>query len=235
MKILNLVYCFLFAFQLSAQDSTSSVQLVEKLQVYVDSLESEFDQIEEERRIQLQEIAEHIAKEGKAKLTFICTHNSRRSQFAEVWAAVAAYYYQLEDIETFSGGTEATAFNPRAVKALKRAGFNLKSKGAKNPTYRVYFSSEVRPKRCFSKVYKDNFNPQKDFIAIMVCSDADKACPLVDGAQARFALPYIDPKVSDGSFLEKETYDGRCRQIAREMFFLMSYTHGIIQSKKSEG
>jgi hypothetical protein len=38
---------------------------------------------------------------------------------------------------------------------------------------------------------------------------------------ARFSLPYLDPKVSDGTDEELATYDERCAQIAREMLFVM--------------
>ena len=50
-------------------------------------------------------------------LIFICTHNSRRSHMGQLWAQVAAFYYGIEHVYCYSGGTEATAFNPRSVKA----------------------------------------------------------------------------------------------------------------------
>lgn len=232
--ILSLFITATFALTMNAQES-QSVRLIEKLVPYVYSLESEFSLIDEERKQQLEELGELIAQSKEPQVTFICTHNSRRSQLAEVWAATAAYYYQVANFKSFSGGTEATAFNPRAVKALKRAGFNIKSKGNQNPTYRVYFTAEQAPQRCFSKKYSDNFNPQKNFIAVMVCSDADEACPFVDGAAARLAIPYIDPKVSDGTFLENQTYDERCRQIAREVFYAMHHAHSLLsEATKSE-
>jgi hypothetical protein len=56
----------------------------------------------------------------------------------------------------------------------------------------------------------------------MTCSDADASCPIVQGAEARFAIPYDDPKKSDGSEREAEVYNERCRQIAREMLYLFS-------------
>ncbi len=52
-----------------------------------------------ERRVVLDAIATDIAAElesGKpAKLTFICTSNSRRSHMSQIWAQTAAYYYGL--------------------------------------------------------------------------------------------------------------------------------------------
>jgi arsenate reductase (thioredoxin) len=74
---------------------------------------------------------------------------------------------------------------------------------------------------CFSKKFGDPFNPQYDFAAIMTCSDADENCPFVPGATKRFSITYIDPKESDGTPQESETYDERCRQIAREMLFML--------------
>lgn len=55
----------------------------------------------------------------------------------------------------------------------------------------------------------------------MVCDEADEACPAVPGASGRFAIPYVDPKVSDDTPGEAATYDERCAQIAREMLFVM--------------
>ena len=48
----------------------------------------------------------------------------------------------------------------------------------------------------------------------MVCNDADQKCPTVPGATDRFAIPFVDPKVSDGTEAEAATYDERCAQIA---------------------
>ena len=47
------------------------------------------------------------------------------------------------------------------------------------------------------KTYGDDANPDSGFAAVMTCSSADKGCPIVYGAAARFATPYVDPKVSD--------------------------------------
>jgi hypothetical protein len=55
----------------------------------------------------------------------------------------------------------------------------------------------------------------------MTCSDADEACPVVYGASVRFALPYDDPKASDGSLEEASTYQARAMEIGAEMFYVM--------------
>jgi len=43
----------------------------------------------------------------------------------QLWISVAAAYYGLPKVDTFSGGTAITAFNPRAVKALQDLGFEI--------------------------------------------------------------------------------------------------------------
>ena len=65
-------------------------------------------------------------------------------------------------------------------------------------------------------------NPQKDFAALFSCEDAAEKCPVVEGAGLRLPIPYADPRVSDNTSGETATYDERSRQIAREMFYLMS-------------
>lgn len=200
--------------------------MYQSLEKYIKKIEAEIPGIPEDRREKLHEVAEYIKKshgeDESAKLTFICTHNSRRSTLSQIWAAVFAHYYGIDQVETFSGGTEATAFNPRAVAAIERAGFVVKNKEGENPHYHVYFSDDTEPLECFSKTYDDPFNPQKDFVAVMTCSDADQNCPFIPGASKRISLPYRDPKESDGTPQESDVYDERCRQIAMEMAYVMS-------------
>lgn len=215
---------------------TSAQNLLPDLQNYSKSLESEFSQIPDARKESLQKIAGLIKEKYKrgeiVNLTFICTHNSRRSQFGQVWAKVAAAYYgfDLAKIQTYSGGTEATACNPRTVLALQRVGVKIEkvneisahSTVANNPRYEVYFAEKTQPFFLFSKKYDDRQNPQKDFCAILVCSQADEACPMVFGAEKRIYHGYEDPKRSDGTAEENKIYDEACRLIAKEMFYVFA-------------
>lgn len=203
----------------------------QELKSYIDGLTSNFDSIPSERKDQLKKVANYIRSkkesEETTKLNFICTHNSRRSHLAQIWTQTAAYYYGIDNIETYSGGTEATAFNPRAVAAIERAGFNVESPGGENPGYEVSFSEDAEHMICFSKKFDDSFNPKKNFAAVMTCSDADENCPFVPGAEFRMSVTYTDPKEADGSDQEAKIYDERCRQIATEMFYMMN----LVRSK----
>ena len=194
---------------------------------YVEKRASEFAEIPDDRQAALRKVAAYVRTRRQAdqpvQLTFICTHNSRRSHLSQIWAAAAAAYYGIDRVETFSGGTEATAFNPRAVAALERAGLKItKRDDNKNARYDVRFRETDQPLVCFSKVYNETPNPVKDFCAIMTCSQADTNCPVVQGASLRIAIPYDDPKIADDTQEERARYDERCRQICREMLFLFS-------------
>jgi protein-tyrosine-phosphatase len=224
------IFLTFFIFLMMAMP-VSAQKLLPALQDYCKDIESEFNQISDERKENLQKITDYVKAKADAgeiiRLTFICTHNSRRSQFGQVWAKVAGMYYGIapEKLETFSGGTEATACNERTIAALQRAGFQVNTDGAISPTNPIYaltFADGQAPLRLFSKVYNDAANPQQDYAAVLVCSQADEACPMVRGAATRIYHGYEDPKKSDGTPQESATYDATCRLIAREIFYVFA-------------
>lgn len=155
------------------------------------------------------------------KLNFICTHNSRRSQFSQVWAMVAAYKYGIH-LAAYSGGIEVTSFNERAIASLLRFGFQVSSEGVENPHYKITFSADAKPVIGFSKYYHHDMNPKKGFAAVMTCSDADDNCPFIPGASARIPLRYDDPKAFDNTPEESDKYDERSIQIVSEMLYVFS-------------
>jgi len=201
------------------------------LQRTVDTLLHEFDQIPPPRKAVLEELANVIRHKKKNRqdtfLNFICTHNSRRSHMGQYWAQAAAHHFEVSRVECFSGGTEATAFNPKAVKALAHLGFSiLRITEGTNPVYSVLYDNEASPLLAFSKKYDDPLNPFKDFVAIMTCSHADVNCPVVNGASVRFSIAYDDPKDFDETPEETERYLQRSRQIGREMLYAFSKVSG---------
>jgi arsenate reductase len=197
------------------------------LQSTIDKLKVEFDQIPSERKEVITQlttfIIERLKQNQPVYLNFICTHNSRRSHISQLWAQAAAYYYRVPNVFCYSGGTEATAFNSRAVKAMQEAGFRIvKTSEGDNPVYEASFAEGTEPVKAFSKTYDDPFNPKSDFAAVMTCSHADANCPLVLGAAARIALTYNDPKDFDGTPQEAEMYASRVHEIGRELLFAFS-------------
>jgi arsenate reductase (thioredoxin) len=200
--------------------------LFEKIKQTCDILAAQFDQITDERKKLLQRLAQHIEQlkstNKPINLVYICTHNSRRSHLGQVWGQVAAEFYGIKNINTFSGGTEATAFNMNAIAALKKNGFEINSdKQSSNPRYTVYFGNN-NSTVCFSKVYDHIENPTAHFTAIMTCSDADENCPFIPGVDLRISTTYDDPKAFDNTPLQDEKYLERSHQIGRECLYVFS-------------
>jgi protein-tyrosine-phosphatase len=158
--------------------------------------------------------------EKELKVVYLCTHNSRRSHFAQVWGHIAALHFGIEDIKVFSGGTVATACHPNTVSALEHIGFKVTCSdlNIENPMYHVFCNSNEYIE-CYSKANTAISVPQTDFMAVMTCSDADENCPLVPGAQKRFSTTYDDPKEFDGTSNPIPHYVERSLQIASEILY----------------
>ncbi len=185
----------------------------------------EFNQIPSDRRIILNQLTHFIQSQKKAgkavHLNFICTHNSRRSQLAQVWGQVAASNYGVP-VTCYSGGVEVTSCNERTIASLRRSGFLIRHTGDVNPVYYIQYSEDAPPIACFSKKYNDSSNPAEGFAAIMTCDHADEHCPYIPGADARFPLRYEDPKAYDDQAEEAVRYDLCSQQISGELFYLFS-------------
>lgn len=197
------------------------------LQRTIETLIREFNTISDDRKANIMQLVEFIRtntrNDKSVLLNFICTHNSRRSHIAQIWAQAAAHYYDVKNVKTYSGGTEATSFNPKAVKAMHDAGFDITvKKDSANPKYNVLFSTEAPPLLVFSKTFDDPSNPEKNFAAIMTCSNADENCPIITGSAKRITLTYDDPKDFDNTPLEAAKYTERVHQIGREILFIFS-------------
>ena len=169
-----------------------------------------------------------IRKDKLIKLNFICTHNSRRSQFSQIWAHIAGYYFNLP-VESFSGGVEVTEFNSRAVLALQQAGFEVKSIGDNNPIYELSFAKNQKPILAFSKVFDDESNPKVQFAAIITCDHADENCPFIPGCEVRIPIRFEDPKKFDETPLESKMYSERSQEIASELFYVFDQVHKLIK------
>jgi arsenate reductase (thioredoxin) len=201
--------------------------MIESIKKYCDNLVLEFSSIANERKIELDKISRYINSKIQTnkpiQLVYVCTHNSRRSHFGQIWAQVAATYYNISNVQSFSGGTEATSVNINTIVAIMRLGFLVKqTTDTNNPVYHLVYDEVEKPIICFSKVYNDTDNPKNEFAAIMTCSDAEENCPFIPGVELRIGTTYDDPKIYDNTELQDIKYDERCKQIALETFYIFS-------------
>ncbi|MEX0884045.1 MAG: protein-tyrosine-phosphatase [Cyclobacteriaceae bacterium] len=205
--------------------SASNDKLFPEIETIIKKLD--FHSISPERKELLQSLVDYIqhkvTNDKTLIITFICTHNSRRSHLSQVWAQAIAAHYKIRNVFCYSGGTEATALFPMAAKTLENQGFKITplSEG-KNPVYAIKYGGNAHPVIGFSKTYDDPFNPKSDFAAIMTCSQADAGCPFIAGAEKRIPITYEDPKAFDNSPQQAEKYLERSIQIATELSYVFS-------------
>lgn len=183
--------------------------------------------ISEQRKATLQPLIDFVQRKTTNKeqinITFICTHNSRRSHLSQVWAQVAGTHFNLPNVNCYSGGTEETALFPKIAEILTNQGFTIfKISEGNNPVYAIKYSDNALPVIGFSKKYDSPFNPVSEFAAVMTCSQADGGCPFIAGAEKRIPITFEDPQISDNTPEQSKIYAERSLQIAIEMFYVFS-------------
>ncbi len=212
----------------------SRLRLLPRVRAHADFLTTSFDMIDEQHRLAGQKLAEWIAanyRPGKQlDVIAVCTANSRRSFLGETMGNIAAAYYGMPEIRFHSGGTAATRIQQShstwrsrrsAWKSSQPARKSPRGEpGTANPIYRLCWgaaeSGEVSLQTTeFSKRYDDSTNPRQGFAALMVCGEADAACPSVKGSVLRVSMPYLDPKIYDGGAFEEAKYAERRDDMAR--------------------
>ena len=114
----------------------------------------------------------------KARVLFLCTHNSARSQMAEGLLR----YLARDRFEAHSAGTEATHVRPLAIRAMDEIGVDIS--GQESKTLERYLGKPF------------------DYV-ITVCDDANEACPFFPGATNRLHWSLPDPSAAKGSEEER--------------------------------
>lgn len=178
------------------------------------------------------EITTLLQANKRVNLQFVCTHNSRRSQFSQIWAHAFCNYFNLHAVHCFSAGTEATALFPKVAEVLEQQGMQVsKLTNQSNPFYLIRPFADSQPLFCFSKTLSHPVNPKSNVIALMTCSEADEACPMVPGAIARFPLRYTDPKHADHTPEMDASYLTCSNNIASELFELFAFVAKLIKQQ----
>ncbi|MFM7096357.1 MAG: hypothetical protein ACKO16_02965 [Gemmataceae bacterium] len=192
-------------------------------------------------------IVSQFVPDNELAIIVICTGNSRRSMLASTMGNIAAAYHGIHELRFYSGGTTPSAFNPRTIRTLQEIGVVIEpinenapmgSLGESNPIYIVSWGNLPRMGvnsmgcREFSKIYSDPHNPNKSFIALLVCDEADASCPSVGGASQRIPMPFKDPKAFDDSSLENFKY-AQCRdEIGQVMLWAVFKAREYLASNK---
>ena len=217
--------------------------MIPELREHLDLLTTQLDMIDVPHQRAANQLAgwlvENKANEQWTHINVICTGNSRRSVMGAAMGNAAATYWGLAGVTFHSGGTAPSAFNARTIEALRQIKFKVTNTeheaergkaNEANPIYRVDWGASYAKE--FSKLYTHELNPQKDFAAILVCDEADEACPTVEGASIRISAPYFDPKAYDNTSLEAAKYAERRDDIGRLMLSALMQARRQLQTAK---
>ncbi|QKT03726.1 arsenate reductase ArsC [Ectothiorhodospiraceae bacterium 2226] len=109
----------------------------------------------------------------RARVLFLCTHNSARSQMAEAWARRLG----ADWVEAHSAGTAPGALHPLAVRVMQEAGIDL---------------ADHHP-----KPVSDERLAWADLV-VTVCAEAERACPALPGHVQKKHWAVDDPAAVAG-------------------------------------
>ncbi|MEM1135769.1 MAG: protein-tyrosine-phosphatase [Bacteroidota bacterium] len=206
---------------------------------YIQERAKEFESIPKRRKQSLGLVSELILPAIMAgrniRFVFVCSHNSRRSQFCQIWAQVAALYYSVDHLLFYSGGTEGSSIHKAVIQSLKKAGLliNKETKG-KNPHYIISAVQNQPLGTFYSKRITAKENPKENFCAVITCPEAEKKLNLEAGTHLQVSMIYDDPRKVDGTKHEQKTYDKLCKKIATEMLYIISHAQKIIADTEEE-
>ncbi|MEP6469548.1 MAG: arsenate reductase ArsC [Chloroflexota bacterium] len=114
----------------------------------------------------------------RARVLFVCTHNSARSQMAEGLLRHVAG----ERFEAFSAGTEVSAVRPEAIRVMAELGIDISGQHSKSV---------------------DEFVGRQFAWVITVCDRARETCPYFPGAEQTAHWGFDDPAEAQGTDEER--------------------------------
>lgn len=148
------------------------------------------------------------ARPRRARVLFLCTGNSCRSQMAEGWARVLAG----NAIDAHSAGMHPTGLDPRAARAMAEAGVDISRHASKR-----------------AKDVDGVFD-----VVVTVCEAADGACPVFPAARVVHAGFDDPPRLSAGAASEDEAM-GHYRRVRDEIRkFVEDCVRGVAHAKVKE-
>lgn len=199
--------------------------LIKKVQDFITGIDPLLMPAEREEALQplVGYLRDKVAQSAPIQLNFICTHNSRRSCFAQIWAQVLAKHFGLKNVTCYSGGTEATALHTQVIKTFQSSGLQIEQlSSGPNPKYHIGYADDEKPILGFSKIWDHDYNPKSNFAAIMTCAAASANCPVISGAEKRISIPFEDPKRYDNTERQAAEYNAVNQQIVTALYAVYS-------------
>ena len=110
-----------------------------------------------------------------ARVLFVCTGNSARSQMAEAFVR----HYAEDAFEAHSAGLEPKGIHPLTVRAMQEIGLDLSGQSSKS---------------VLDYLGKVHFG-----YIVTLCADAEERCPIFPGLGQRMHWAFDDPAAFEGT------------------------------------
>ena len=141
-----------------------------------------------------------------ARVLFLCTHNSARSQMAEGLLR----HLGGAEVEVFSAGTEPGSVRPEAIEAMRSRGIDIS----------VHTSKSVQ-----------QFTGQSFDYVVTVCDQAKESCPIFPGHPEQIHWSFDDPSAVEGS---PEDRQAAFEQVARGLTNRINVLLSVIRRQRHE-
>ncbi|MEO6458602.1 MAG: ArsR family transcriptional regulator [Chloroflexia bacterium] len=132
-----------------------------------------------------------------ARVLFLCTHNSARSQMAEALLR----HMGGNGVEVASAGTEATRVHPDAIKAMSSLNIDISTQRSKH----------------LSEFLGHDF----DYI-VTVCDRAKESCPVFPGDPERIHWSFPDPSAVEPEAARLQAFEKTARELMVRIRVLLS-------------
>jgi len=139
----------------------------------------------------------------KARILFLCTGNSCRSQMAEGWAR----HLKPDEIEAYSAGIEKRGLDPLAVRVMAEAGVDISGQGSKT----------------IDDLPEQNF----DWV-ITLCGHAKETCPVFPGGTRKIHVPFDDPPALAKTATTEEEALVHYRRVRDEIRVFVEQLPGVL-------
>ena len=131
-----------------------------------------------------------------ARVLFLCTHNSARSQMAEGLLR----HLSKGQVEAFSAGNEPSQVNPMAIEVMDERGIDIRGQRSKH----------------LSQYLGQNF----DYI-VTVCDLARETCPIFPGDPEHIHWSFPDPAAVEESAARRRAFQSVATELTTRINFLL--------------
>ena len=135
--------------------------------------------------------------ESPARVLFLCTHNSARSQMAEGILRELGH----NKVEVFSAGTEPSGIHPLTIKVMYGRGIDLSTHRSK---------------------HLEEYSGQEFDYVVTVCDRAREVCPIFPGEPEHIHWSFADPAAIEGELKAQErVFEDTARQLTIRIQYLL--------------